>query len=121
MLTEKETKRLLDVAITGLNKGEVNLARVVFEGILMDQPEHAPALIAQALSYAVVGEYERAEVLLREKVLAKNPNDPDALAYLGMTLSFSGHKDEAEEVLRQVPADSSAAKLAQELLDQLNA
>lgn len=36
MLTAKEVTRLLDIANAGVNKGQIALARKVYEGILAD-------------------------------------------------------------------------------------
>ena len=61
MLTNAEVTRLLDVANAGINKGQVALARTVYEGILAGRPDHAPTLISLALSHIAVSDFERAD------------------------------------------------------------
>ena len=79
MLTNAEVTRLLDVANAGINKGQIALARTVYEGILAGRPNHAPTLISLALSHIAVSDFEHADEILRDKVLAANPDDADAL------------------------------------------
>ena len=61
MLTNAEVTRLLDVANAGINKGQIALARTVYEGILAGRPDHAPTLISLALSHIAVSDFERAD------------------------------------------------------------
>ena len=103
MLTNAEVTRLLDVANAGINKGQIALARTVYEGILAGRPDHAPTLISLALSHIAVSDFERADEILRDKVLAANPDDADALVYLGLSAKLAGRADEAAE-----PADKQA-------------
>ena len=107
MLTNAEVTRLLDVANAGINKGQIALARTVYEGILAGRPDHAPTLISLALSYIAVSDFERADEILRDKVLAANPDDADALVYLGLSA----------EILGRVPAGTTAGELAARLLE----
>lgn len=119
MLTAKEIARLLDVANAGVHKGEVALARQVYAGILEERPDHAPTLISLAMSHLAVGEYDQCDALLKDKVLAVNPDDSDALAYLGLSAFLAGRRDEADEILKRVPAGSTAANMAQKVLESI--
>ncbi len=118
MLTDAEVKRLLDVANAGVNKGEVALARQIFDGILACRPNHVPTKISRALSFTVVGAYDEARAILGD-VLAEHPDDADALVYLGLTEKCAGNEEAAREALNRVPADGSAGRLAQNLLETL--
>ncbi len=118
MLTDAEVKRLLDVANAGVNKGEVALARQIYDGILACRPDHVPTKISRALSYTVVGACDEAKTIL-EGVLAEHPDDADALVYLGLTEKCAGNNDAAREVLSRVPAEGAAGRLAQNLLETL--
>ena len=119
MLTAKEIARLLDVANAGVHKGEIALARQIYAGILEVHPDHAPTLISLAMSHLAVGEYEQCDTLLKEKVLAANPNDYDALAYLGLSAFLAGRREEADEILKQVPAGTTAGTMAEKVLESL--
>ena len=48
-----------------------------------------------------------------------NPEDSDALAYLGLSAFLAGRRDEADEILKRVPAGSTAATMAQKVLESL--
>lgn len=117
MLTNAEVTRLLDVANAGINKGQIALARTVYEGILAGRPDHAPTLISLALSHIAVSDFERADEILRDEVLAANPDDADALVYLGLSAKLAGRADEAAEILGRVPAGTTAGELAARLLE----
>lgn len=117
MLTNVEVTRLLDVANAGINKGQIALARTVYEGILAGRPDHAPTLISLALSHIAVSDFERADEILRDKVRAANPDDADALVYLGLSAKLAGRADEAAEILGRVPAGTTAGELAARLLE----
>lgn len=116
MLTAKEVTRLLDIANAGVNKGQIALARKVYEGILAGRPDHAPTLISLALSHVAVSEYDRAEEILR-RILDVNPEDADALAYLGLAAKLVGRDSEAEEILEKIPVGTTAHTMLQTVLD----
>ena len=120
MLTDSEVQRLLDIANAGVQKGLIAQARRVYEGILVNRPEHVPTLISLAMSKMAVGEYAEAEATLREKVLTDHPEDADALAYLGLNAFLAGRPDEARGILEQVPAGTPAGTMAQNLLEKIN-
>ena len=77
MLTASEITRLLDVANAGVQRGEVALARKVYQGILAGRPDHVPTLVSLAMSHIAVGQYGEADGILA-KVLEVHPEDPDA-------------------------------------------
>lgn len=115
MLTDKEIARLLDIANAGLNRGEVAAARRVYEGVLAVHPEHVGAKLGMVLSHIAVGEYEKADALLKA-LLERLPEDPDVLVYLGLSAALSGRKDEARDFLARVSEGAEGARrLAEEL------
>ena len=121
MLTDSQIARLLDIANAGCHKGMILEARTIYDGVLAVRPGHVPALIGQALSHIVIGEYEEAEKLLRDGILSEHPEDADAQAMLGLCLCLADKKDDAREVLRPLTEkDGSASELACSLLEQLD-
>lgn len=116
MLTAPEITRLLDIANAGVNKGQIALARRIYEGILEGHPDHAPTKISLALSRIAVGEYAAADEAL-QSVLAKNAEDWDALAYLGLSAKLAGREEEAEALLNRIPESAPAHALAKSLLE----
>lgn len=116
MLTNEEVRRLIDIAGTGLHRGEVALARRILTGVLTDRPRHTPAQIALAVTYLAVGDYGTADQAL-QAVLKEHPEDADARAYLGLNQFLSGNKDEARTTLAPLAGDTSAAsRLAHDVL-----
>lgn len=117
MLSDMQIQRLLDIANTGCQKGFVSEARTIYDGVLAVKPGFAPALIGKAFSYVVVDSFEEGERLLREEVLAANPEDADGLSMLGLCLALAGRKDEARQILTPLASGTSpAAVLADSLL-----
>lgn len=53
-------------------------------GVLALRPGFAPALMGKALSHIVVDDFDEAERLLKDEVLAAMPEDEDAQALLGL-------------------------------------
>ncbi len=119
MLNDEQIYRLLDIANAGCHKGFVSEARAIYDGILTLKPGHVPALIGQALSHIVIGEFDQGEDSLRD-ILAKNPQDAEATAMLGLCLFLEGKKDEAREKLESIGSErGGASALAAALLEQL--
>lgn len=120
MLTDSQIARLLDIANAGCHKGLVLEARTIYDGVLALRPGHVPALIGQALSHIVIGEYDKAEDLLKNQVLGEHPDDADAKVMLGLCLSLADRKDEASEILKTLTdQEGSSADLARSLLAQM--
>jgi thioredoxin-like negative regulator of GroEL len=108
--------QLVDVGLAAAHLGKPGEARVIFENLLAYAPEHAPARIGLAFTHLVCNDFETAQVILKDKVLAENPRDGDALALLGLAYSLGGKPEEATKVLESVPAaDSSASRFVQAL------
>lgn len=122
MLTDSQIVRLLDIANAACHKGLVLDARTIYDGVLAVRPGHVPALIGQALSHIVIGEYDKAEDLLRTQVLAGNPEDADAKVMLGLCLCLADRKDEARQILQElIDGQEKSADLARSLLEQMEA
>ena len=120
MLTDSQIVRLLDIANAACHKGLVLEARTIYDGVLAVRPGHVPALIGQALSHIVIGEYAQAEDMLRTKVLAEHPDDADGKVMLGLCLCLADKKDEAREVLQTLSdGQDGCAELARSLLEQV--
>jgi thioredoxin-like negative regulator of GroEL len=114
-ITDTELSRLVDVGFAAAHLGEVSHARALFENLLQYK-EHAPARIGLALTYLVAGDFTRAEAILRDEVLAKNPADADALALLGLNLVLDGRAAEGVALFESVPKDSAGGKLVAALV-----
>ena len=121
MLTDSQISRLLDIANAGCHKGMVLEARTIYDGVLAVRPGHVPALVGQALSHIVIGEYDEAEKLLRDGILSGHPEDADAAVMLGLCLCLAGKKEEARDVLLPLTdAEGDASSLARSLMEQMD-
>lgn len=117
MLTDTQIEILMDIANAGTHKGLVSQARQMYGGILAVRPGYAPAIIGTAVSHIVVNQFDEAENLLKNVVLAQNPDDEDAQAMLGLSYLLRHRPDEAKSILHPLASGSgTAARLAQELL-----
>ena len=107
MLSDTQISRLLDVANAACHRGNVLDARTVYAGVLALRPGFAPALMGKALSHIVVDDFDEAERILKDEVLAAMPEDGDAQALLGPLAAGEGPRAELAggllEKLRQEP------------------
>lgn len=110
IITDTELSRLVDVGLAATHLGEITQARALFENLLLYK-DHAPARIGLALTYLAVNDFSRAETILKDEVLAKNPEDAEALALLGLCLSFSGRVEEGTALFERLPKESAGGKL----------
>lgn len=117
ILNDKQISRLLDIANTGCQKGYVYDARNIYEAVLAVKPGFAPANIGLAFSYVVTDGFEKAEEILKD-VLAKAPQDEDALVMLGLCYALDKQNEKAFAILKPL-ADNYESKVqtfANELL-----
>jgi thioredoxin-like negative regulator of GroEL len=75
LIDETQLARLVDVGLAAAHLGKPGEARAIFENLLVYRPDHAPAKIGLAFTYLVCDDWEKAEAILRDEVLAKNPRD----------------------------------------------
>jgi thioredoxin-like negative regulator of GroEL len=115
LIDETQLARLVDVGLAAAHLGKPGEARAIFENLLVFRPEHAPAKIGLAFTYLVCNDFGKAAAILRDEVLARNPQDAEALVLLGLALGFDGQAEEAARALERVPAGSPASRLVQAL------
>lgn len=120
MLSDTQISRLLDVANAACHRGNVLDARTVYAGVLALRPGFAPALMGKALSHIVVDDFDEAERILKDEVLAAMPEDGDAQALLGLCYTLAKRQAEAEALLGSLAAgEGPRAELAGGLLEKL--
>lgn len=120
MLSDTQISRLLDVANAACHRGNVLDARTVYAGVLALRPGFAPALMGKALSHIVVDDFDEAERILKDGVLAAMPEDGDAQALLGLCYTLAKRQTEAEALLGPLAAgEGPRAELAGGLLEKL--
>ncbi len=120
MLSDTQISRLLDVANAACHRGNVLDARTVYAGVLALRPGFAPALMGKALSHIVVDDFDEAERILKDEVLAAMPEDGDAQALLGLCYTLAKRQAEAAALLGPLAAgEGPRAELAGGLLEKL--
>lgn len=120
MLSDTQIQRLIDLANAACQKGFVDDARVMLDGVLALRPDCAPARIGLAFTHIVVDDFDGAVAILDDQVLARNPDDFDALALKGLAFMLAGRSDEARETLGRVPEDAAASDMARAVLAEMN-
>ena len=120
MLTQDQMIRLQDIGFSACHSGAVYEARRIFDGLLKLRPGNAAVLIGKALSHIVVDEFQEAEKILRDQVLAELPEDPEGRIMLGLCFILSGRHEEARALLEWVGHQRTpAGQLARDLLTGL--
>jgi Flp pilus assembly protein TadD len=117
MISDAQFSRLLEVALAVTHLGRPAQGRAMLEDLLVYRPGFPPALIGLAFNHAVTDDFEGALAILRDQVLARNPQDAQALATLGLTLKLAGRPEEAQKVLAdpQTRAQGETAALVDSL------
>jgi thioredoxin-like negative regulator of GroEL len=118
LISEQQLSRLVDVGMAVAHLGRPGEAKEIFDNLLRYRPQHVPALLGLALSYLAGNKPAEAQTLLQEEVLSKTPDDPDALALLGLALNFSGREQEAAAVFERIPTDTEAGRLALAMMEK---
>lgn len=116
MITGADKVLIVTKGFEACHAGEAFIGRNIFSAMLLAEPGNSACRIGMAFSHIVVGElFEAAEILL--SVLAENPDDAEARAFLDLALLLGGEGEQARQDLEKIK-DSSP--LAQGLLDEMN-
>lgn len=115
-------KLLMEVGFMATNKGSLNEATVIFNGLTCARPQSAYPRIGLGCVAMGYGKYNQAVEILREAP-AQAPGERDLCqGFLGMALKLGGSHDECRSVLTQLKDDSQnevAVRMAEKLLDSM--
>ncbi len=115
MMTKADKMLIVSKGFEACQVGEAYIGRNIFSALLLAEPGNSACRIGMAFSHIVVSElFEAAEILL--SVLAENPDDAEARAFLDMALLLGGEGERAKQDLEKIK-DSSP--LAQGLLNEM--
>ncbi len=95
-------RRLSEVGYMACFKGMVREGAVIMEGIHAMAPDQVPVKIGLAVARISELRYPEAITLLRDEVLAQEPDNLTAKCFLGLALKESGAEAEARTVLEEV-------------------
>jgi tetratricopeptide (TPR) repeat protein len=93
-------KTLLEIGLFSAHKGEVLLAREIFQGLLSAIPDLRPAQAGLGLSFLAVNAYPEAEEMLLKAL--DQADLPEAKLFLALTYRFSGRPEAALELLQDL-------------------
>lgn len=120
MLTDTQVQRLQDIAYCAAHTGDVLNARTIYAGILAIKPQTVASRIGMAFTHLVVNEFDTAEAILKDEVLAANPDDAEARVLLGLNYLLATRKDEARDIFILLQKQNTpASTLARELLETI--
>ncbi len=97
-------KRLSEVGYMACFKGHVKEGEVIMEGVHAAAPDQIPVKIGLAVARISALRYPEAIALLRDEVLAEDPDNLTAKCFLGLALKESGQQEAARTVLEEVLA-----------------
>ena len=113
-LDERSVALLLDVANVACHNGYPGEAREIVDGVLAERPDFPPARITLAFTHLVVDEFDQAHEILND-VLAKNPNDADALFLQGFAYYLAGDTSMADQAFDALPKDAPQRQMVEAL------
>lgn len=118
MLSTVDCKRLLDIAFAASSGGFPGEARAILDGLEKVWPDSPEVKICRAVNHYVVNDFDKAHQCLGD-VLAADPGNEFALAYLGVVYHLAGEDGEARKALETVARDGEdpqAVALAKAML-----
>lgn len=83
-------------------KGDMNRSQAIMDGIDAISIQQNPVKISVAIVRLYAGRYDEAVSILRDQVLADEPDHMSAKCFLGIALSQKGQKLEAKELFQEV-------------------
>ena len=121
MIDEKLLKTLADIGFMASATGLPKNAFAIFNGIEAARPDSTLSSIGFAMEFMNRKRHQEALDILH-KALKSNPDDPDILAFIGMSLMLAGRNKESEDYLTPLlnSEDQEAAIMAEELLNHIH-
>ncbi|MCG8690627.1 MAG: YscG family type III secretion system chaperone [Minwuiales bacterium] len=120
MSTDQETLVLLAESATLASRfGMGEEAMTITEALSTALPDDENVVLIQATANIESRRFEEAAALLRDKVLAKNPDNSTAKAFLGLALHLTGKAADRDKVLQEVidaGDDEDAVIVARDLI-----
>ncbi|OED44442.1 hypothetical protein ACH42_07475 [Endozoicomonas sp. (ex Bugula neritina AB1)] len=121
MIDDKLLKTLSDIGFMASATGLPKNAFAIFNAIETTRPDSTVASIGFAMEFMNRKRHQEALDVLH-KALKANPDDPDVLAFIGMSLMLAGRNKESEDYLTPLLTsdDPEAATMAKELLNNIH-
>lgn len=114
LLTKDELTLLVNLGFAACMKGEVALARSLFNDLCEFNPDLKGAQVGRAFSYIVTDNFAQGEEILQE-LLTKDPTDLDIKAFLAFSKALQQKSEEVLALVAEIPPEAETAyNLAQE-------
>jgi len=105
-------RTLSQVGYLACFKGRIGEGEAIMEGAYAAQPEQIPTQVGLAIARICTGQYVEAVDILRDQVLAVEPNHMTAKCFMGLALKQTGQKEEATRLLQEVSQRGSSDEKA---------
>jgi Flp pilus assembly protein TadD len=83
-------------------KGDAGRSQTIMDGVQAIGAEQTPIKMGVAIARLYSGQYEQAIQIFRDQILSREPDHMSAKCFLGIALSQTGQKAEAQELLEEV-------------------
>ena len=119
----KELELLVNVAFVAGAQRMLKEVQEITSTVRVLQPENRNVAICQAIAWLRTGGVPQAEEILREQILAHDPENSDARSLMSLVHYLKGDKTLSKQTAEKVLAakcDSKTKRLAQEILAKLD-
>ncbi|MEN9433087.1 MAG: hypothetical protein RLZZ422_676 [Pseudomonadota bacterium] len=99
---------LSEIGYMACFRGDVQRAKVIMDGVDAVGREQTPIKMGLAITRIYAGEYDTAINILRNQILASEPNHMSAKCFLGIALTQIGQQGEAQQLFKEVAAYGNA-------------
>jgi hypothetical protein len=122
LLDADATRKLAEIGFLAATTGSSCLAKVIFAGLRMDQPESVAGGLGMAVSVAVSGDTSEALRILDAIVCKDEQEGAVVHAWRGLVHHLAGHNSQSRKILGQIAgAQGPGGALARRLLDEIPA
>ncbi len=95
-------QQLSQVGYMACFKGDAQRSQLIMDGVNAISVEQTPIKMGVAIAKIYAGHYDQAIYILRDQVLAGEPDHMSAKCFLGIALNQKGEKAAARELFEEV-------------------
>lgn len=113
---------LCEIGMVAGSHGQVAKANAIFDGLIAVRPDHPSPPIGKATVLLNTGRFDEAIDLLQNTVLANDPHNLTAKAFIGMAHAMASRNNEARSILQEVTesgSEDTAVSMAESILQVL--
>lgn len=101
-VTTELLQLLSEVGYMACFRGDSDRAQVIMDGVDAVGREQTPVKMGLAITKIYAGDLDEAISLLRDDILAKEPDHMSAKCFLGIALNLVGQQDQANTLFEEV-------------------